>query len=141
MAYWLFKSEPDVFSFKKLKSVGRKGEEWTGIRNYAARNFMREMKIGDLAFFYHSNEGKDVVGICEVSAEIHRDSSTEDPRWECVNVRAVKDMPAPVSLDAIKAEPALSKMILVVNSRLSVQPVQPEEWKKVCAMGGLSPAP
>jgi predicted RNA-binding protein with PUA-like domain len=111
------------------------------VRNYQARNNMRSMQIGDLGFFYHSNAGKDVVGVVEVSALAHPDTSTEDPRWECVDVRALKDVPNPPDLDAIKANPKLADMVLVNNSRLSVQPVTAEQWTEICRMGGLVPAP
>ena len=141
MAYWLFKSEPDVFSFEMLKAKGRKGEQWDGVRNYQARNNMRAMKVGDLGFFYHSNIGLEVVGIVEVCAEAHPDTSTDDPRWECVDVRAVRDMPKPVSLKDVKANPKLAEMSLVTSMRLSVQPVTDDEWVEVCRMGGLVPAP
>jgi predicted RNA-binding protein with PUA-like domain len=141
MAYWLFKSEPDVFSFAMLKAKGTAGEEWSGIRNYQARNNMRAMKLGEKGFFYHSNEGKDIVGVAEVCQLVHPDSTTDDPRWECVNIRAVVDIPKPVSLDTIKTVRALSKMVLVVNSRLSVQPVTDEQWKVICEMGGLKLPP
>ena len=141
MARWLFKSEPDAWSWDKQKAKGEAGQEWDGVRNYQARNNMREMKVGDLGFFYHSNEGKAVVGIVEVAAPAHRDSTTDDERWECVDIRAVRDMPTPVSLDDIKANPKLADMVLVKNSRLSVQPVTDAEWKEVCRMGGLDPAP
>ena len=141
MAYWLFKSEPDVFSFEMLKAKGRKGEQWDGVRNYQARNNMRAMKVGDLGFFYHSNIGLEVVGIVEVCAEAHPDTSTDDPRWECVDVRAVRDMPKPVSLKDVKANPKLADMALVTSMRLSVQPVTDDEWEEVCRMGGLQPAP
>ena len=141
MARWLFKSEPDAWSWDKQKAKGEAGQEWDGVRNYQARNNMREMKVGDLGFFYHSNEGKAVVGIVEVAAPAHRDSTTDDERWECVDIRAVRDMPTPVSLDDIKANPKLADMVLVKNSRLSVQPVADAEWKEVCRMGGLDPAP
>ena len=141
MARWLFKSEPDAWSWDKQKAKGKAGQEWDGVRNHQARNNMREMKVGDLGFFYHSNEGKAVVGIVEVAAPAHRDSTTDDERWECVDIRAVRDMPTPVSLDDIKANPKLADMVLVKNSRLSVQPVADAEWKEVCRMGGLDPAP
>ena len=141
MAYWLFKSEPFKFSWEMLKAKGDAGQEWDGVRNYAARNNMRLMKIGDKGFFYHSNAGKDVVGIAEVCALAHPDSTADNPTWECVDIRAVVDIPRPMDLDAIKADPKLAKMILVNNSRLSVQPVTPDEWKEVCRMGGLNPAP
>ena len=141
MAYWLFKSEPDVFSFEMLKAKGEKGEEWDGVRNYQARNNMRAMKIGDLGFFYHSNIGLEVVGVVEVCAEAHPDSTTEDPRWECVDVRAVCEVPSSVTLKAVKANPALENMALVTSMRLSVQPVTEEEWIEVCRMGNLHPVP
>ncbi len=137
MACWLFKSEPDAWSWEQQKAKGDVGQEWDGVRNYQARNNMRAMKIGDRGFFYHSNEGKAVVGIVEVCAMAHRDNSTEDERWECVDVKAVEDMPKPVPLDDIKANPNLSEMVLVKNSRLSVQPVTEAEWAEVCRMGGL----
>lgn len=141
MAYWLFKSEPDTWSWNQQKEKGGAGEQWDGIRNYQARNNMREMKLGDKGFFYHSNEGKEVVGIVEVCAEIHPDTTTDDPRWECVDVKAVCDMPKPVSLADAKANPKLAKMALTTNTRLSVQPVTEDEWLEVCRMGGLDSAP
>lgn len=121
------------------KAKGEAGEEWDGIRNYQARNNMREMKIGDLGFFYHSNEGLEVVGIVEVCAESHPDSTTDDERWDCVDIKAVCDMPTPVTLKAVKANPKLAEMSLVTSMRLSVQPVRENEWKEVCRMGGLDP--
>ena len=141
MAYWLFKSEPDVFSFDMLKEKGKKGTQWDGVRNYQARNNMRAMQVGELGFFYHSNKGLSAVGIVEVCALAHHDTTTDDQRWECVDVRAVRDVPNPPTLEEIKANPKLSDMVLVNNSRLSVQPVTEAEWKEVCRMGGLDPAP
>ncbi len=141
MAYWLFKSEPFKFSWDMLKEKGDAGEEWDGIRNYQARNNMRAMQLGDLGFFYHSNEGLNVVGICEVCALVHPDSTTDDERWECVDVKAVIDMPTPVSLADVKANPKLEKMSLVTSMRLSVQPVLHDEWLEVCRMGGLTAPP
>ncbi len=141
MAYALFKSEPDVFSFEMLKAKGKKGEQWDGVRNYQARNNMRAMKVGDLGFFYHSNVGLEVVGIVEVCAEAHPDTTTDDARWECVDIRAVRAMPKKVSLKDVKANPKLAAMSLVTSMRLSVQPVTDAEWKEVCRMGGLDPAP
>jgi predicted RNA-binding protein with PUA-like domain len=138
MAYWLFKSEPGTWGWDKQKAKGEQGEEWDGVRNYQARNFMRDMAVGDLGFFYHSVNEKRIVGIVRVIAEAHPDSTTEDPRWECVDIAAVADMPDPVTLEQIKAEPRLSDMVLVKNSRLSVQPVTPEEWNVVCGMGGYT---
>ncbi|WP_088562895.1 EVE domain-containing protein [Arboricoccus pini] len=139
MAYWLFKSEPDSFSFADLQAKGRAGQEWDGVRNYQARNNMRAMRIGDQGFFYHSNIGKEIVGLVEVKALAHPDSTSEDPRWECVDLRALRPLPRPVSLAEVKAEPRLSQMSLVTSMRLSVQPVTDAEWKLVCAMGGLEP--
>lgn len=141
MAYWLFKSEPFKWSWEQQKAKGEAGEEWDGIRNYQARNNMRAMKVGDLGFFYHSNEGLDVVGIVEVCAESHPDSTTDDERWDCVDVKAVMDMPNPVTLKEIKANPELSDMSLVTSMRLSVQPVKEDEWIEVCRMGGLHNPP
>jgi predicted RNA-binding protein with PUA-like domain len=141
MAYWLFKSEPFKWSWEQQKAKGEAGEEWDGIRNYQARNNMRAMKVGDLGFFYHSNEGLDVVGIVEVCAESHPDSTTDDERWDCVDVKAVMDMPNPVTLKEIKANPKLSDMSLVTSMRLSVQPVKEDEWIEVCRMGGLQNPP
>ena len=141
MAFWLFKSEPFKFSWDQLKAKGDKGEEWDGVRNYQARNNMRAMKLGDLGFFYHSNEGLEVVGICEVCALAHPDSTTDDERWECVDVRAVIDMPKPVKLADVKANPKLENMSLVTSMRLSVQPVTEDEWLEVCRMGGLGKPP
>lgn len=137
MKYWLFKSEPFKWSWEQQKKKGKKGEEWDGIRNYQARNFMREMKLGDRAFFYHSNKGLEVVGICEVSAESAPDSTTDDERWDCVHLRALADMPNPVTLKDVKANPKLKDMALVTSFRLSVQPVTAAEWKEVCKMGGI----
>jgi predicted RNA-binding protein with PUA-like domain len=137
MAYWLFKSEPEAWSWEMQKNRGDKGEEWTGVRNYQARNNMRAMKLGDQGFFYHSNEGKAVVGIVEVCKTIHPDSTAKEPAWECVDIRAVKDVPKPVTLDDIKKDKRLKDMVLVNNSRLSVQPVSADEWKIICELGGV----
>ena len=137
MAYWLFKSEPFKWSWEMQKARGEKGEQWDGVRNYLARNNMRAMKLGDKGFFYHSNEGLEVVGIVEVCALAHHDSTADDPRWECVDIRAVRDMPKPVTLKDVKANPKLEKMALVTSMRLSVQPVTEDEWIEVCRMGGL----
>lgn len=139
MSYWLFKSEPDTWSWDQQTAKGAAGEEWHGVRNYQARNNMRAMKLGDRGFFYHSNVGKEIVGIVEVSALCHPDSTTDDPRWECVDIRAVKPLKTPVSLETCKADPRLSDMVLVNNSRLSVQPVSEAEWRRICALGGVEP--
>ena len=137
MAFWLFKSEPDVFGWDHQVALGAAGGEWHGVRNYQARNHMRAMVPGDLGFFYHSRIGLAVVGIVEVIRPSHPDSTTDDPRWDCVDVRAVRPLPRPVTMAEIRATPALADMVLVRNSRLSVQPVTPAEWALVCAMGGL----
>ncbi|MCH2163651.1 MAG: EVE domain-containing protein [Marinovum sp.] len=138
MAFWLFKSEPDAWSWDQQVAKGDAGEEWDGVRNYQARNFMREMAVGDLGFFYHSQKDKAVVGIVVVCAEAHHDSTTDDERWECVDIKAVRPVPAPVTLETIKADPALSEMVLVKNSRLSVQPVRDDEFTRVCILSGMS---
>lgn len=138
MRYWLFKSEPSTWSWGDQKAKGDAGEEWDGVRNYQARNFMREMAIGDRGFFYHSQKEKAVVGIVEVIAEAHPDSTTDDERWECVDIKAVADVPNPVNLDMIKQDPRLAEMVLVRNSRLSVQPVTAAEWSVICEMGEVS---
>ncbi|AEV39391.1 hypothetical protein PSE_4889 [Pseudovibrio sp. FO-BEG1] len=140
LQYWLFKSEPNKWSWDQQKAKGEEGEEWDGVRNYQARNFMRDMKIGDRGFFYHSNIGKEVVGIVEVCALAHPDSTTDDPRWECVDIKAVKDLPQTVTLAQVKAEERLSDMALVTSMRLSVQPVKPEEWAVVLEMAGMDPS-
>lgn len=139
MAYWLFKSEPGAFGWGDQVALGGKGGEWHGVRNYQARNHMRAMQPGDRGFFYHSGQGRAVVGIVEVTAPCHPDGSSDDPRWECVDVRALRPFARPVTLEAIRAEPALAGMVLVRNSRLSVQPVTPQEWHRICAMGGTEP--
>lgn len=138
MAYWLFKSEPFKWGWDDQTKAGEKGTQWTGVRNYQARNFMRDMKIGDKGFFYHSNKGLEVVGIVEVCAESAQDKTTDDERWDCVDIKAVCDMPEPVTLKAVKANEALEDMALVTSFRLSVQPVKEDEWMEVCRMGGLN---
>ena len=144
MAYWLMKSEPNVFSFSDMTAKTARGEpeSWHGVRNYAARNNMKAMKLGDEAFFYHSNIGKEIVGIIKVIALAHPDDTAElnakgEVVWECVDVEAVKPLPKPVTLETIKQTPALSEIALVKLSRLSVSPVRDEEWKLICQMGGL----
>ena len=139
MAKWLFKSEPDVWGWDMQVAKGDVGEEWNGVRNYQARNNMRAMKIGDLGFFYHSNIGKEIVGIVEVCAESHPDSTTDDPRWDCVDIRALRPLKRPVTLAEVKDDPRLQDMALVKSMRLSVQPVTEEEWRIVCELGGVEP--
>ena len=136
--YWLLKSEPDAFSWEMCKARGAKGEPWTGVRNYLARNYMKAMKLGDLGFFYHSNEGKEIVGIVEVIRTAAPDPSDETGKWECVKIKAVEPMPVPQTLDAMRADPALADMVLVKNSRLSVQPVTAEQWAYICKLGGVT---
>jgi predicted RNA-binding protein with PUA-like domain len=141
MAYWLLKSEPDEWSWDQQKAEGRNGAEWGGVRNFQARNNMRKMSKGDLGFFYHTGDEKRVVGIVKVVKEAHLESTDPTGQWECVDVAAVSALPRPVTLAEIKATPALKSMVLVRNSRLSVQPVSAAEWRKVCAMAGLADAP
>lgn len=144
MAYWLMKSEPDVFSFDDLVAKTAKGEaeEWHGVRNYAARNNMRAMEVGDEAFFYHSNIGKEIVGIMTIVTPSHPDSTGElnakgEVVWDCVDVQSVKPFPRPVTLAEIKATPELGELELVKLSRLSVSKVSEAEWNLLCKMGGL----
>ncbi len=139
MAYWLFKSEPSTWSWDEQVAEGDAGEEWDGVRNYQARNYMRQMQVGDRGFFYHSQTDKEIVGTVEVIAEAHPDSTTDDERWECVDIKAVVPLKTPVSLKRVKQEPLLADMVLVRNSRLSVQPVRDAEWKLICGMGGIDP--
>ena len=135
--YWLLKSEPDAHSWAMQKARGAAGEPWGGVRNYLARNNMRAMRLGDRGFFYHSNIGKEIVGIVEVCALAHADPDDATGTWECVDVRAVCDLVTPVTLADVKANPKLAKMSLVTSMRLSVQPVTADEWREVCRMGGL----
>lgn len=139
MKYWLVKSEPDAWSWDQQVAKGEAGEPWSGVRNYQARNFMREMKLGDRVFFYHSNQGLEIVGVCEVCELSKPDPTTEDPRWDCVTLRALAPVPKPVGLKDVKANPKLAEMSLVTSFRLSVQPVTAAEWKEVCKMGGMDP--
>lgn len=139
MRYWLFKSEPSVWGWNDQVAKGDLGEEWDGVRNYQARNFMREMEVGDLGFFYHSQKEKSVVGIVEVCAAAHPDSTTDDDRWDCVDIKAVRAFETPVTLDQIKADERLCDMVLVRNSRLSVQPVTDAEWQTICTLGQTKP--
>ncbi len=138
MAYWLFKSEPDTWSWDQQVAKGKAGEEWHGVRNYQARNNMRAMVLGDRGFYYHSNVGKEIVGIVEVCALSAPDSTTDDPRWDCVHIRALHPLKKPVTLEDCKVQPGLENMVLVNNSRLSVQPVSPDEWRIICELGGIA---
>ena len=136
MALWLFKSEPSTWSWQDQLAKGDVGEEWDGIRNYQARNHMRAMKIGDKGFFYHSQKDKEIVGIVEVCSEIHSDSTTDDERWECVDIKAVGALKTPVTLAQVKADSRLADMVLANNTRLSVQPVTQAEWDIIIELSG-----
>ena len=137
MKYWLLKSEPETWSWEMQKKKGAKGEPWSGVRNHTAKLNLKAMKKGDLGFFYHSGDEKAVVGIVEVIGEYRPDPTDEKGIFGLVDVKAVKDVPRPVTLAEIKATPALAEMSLVKSFRLSVQPVTAQEWKLVCKMGRL----
>jgi predicted RNA-binding protein with PUA-like domain len=141
MAYWLFKSEPNEWSWDQQKKAGPKGAEWEGVRNFQARANMRKMKRGDLGFFYHTGEEKQVVGIVEVVKEAHPESKDKTGTWDCVDVAAVADLPRTVTLADVKANPKLKDMVLARVPRLSVQPVTPQEWSMICKLGGLAKPP
>lgn len=136
MAYWLFKSEPETWSWEQQKKKGAKGEPWSGVRNHQAANNMKAMKKGDRGFFYHSGEERRIVGIVEVIGEYRPDPTDETGRFGLVDVKAVADIPKPLTLAEIKTDPKLKDMVLVKFSRLSVQPVGAEEWKHILARGG-----
>jgi predicted RNA-binding protein with PUA-like domain len=137
MAYWLLKTEPEEFSWDDQVKRGAKGETWSGVRNFTARRHLKEMKKGDQAFFYHTGDEKQIVGIVEVIREAYPDPTDLKGVFVTVDVGAVKPLPKPVTLSAVKAEPRLKEMALAKYPRLSVQPVTPQEWKIVCRMGGL----
>ena len=135
MAYWLIKSEPSVYPWSKLLTDQK--TRWDGVRNFEARNNLRAMKVGDLCLFYHSNEGKEIVGIAEIIKEAYPDPTDKTEKFVCVDIKADKPLKTPVTMAAIKADKRLAGMALVKYSRLSVQPVTAEEWKMVCKMGGV----
>ena len=137
MNYWLFKTEPETFSWEMQKKRGAKGEPWSGVRNFAAAKHMKAMKKGDLGFFYHTGDEKQIVGIVEVIAEYKPDPTDETGKFGLVDVKAVKDVPRPVTLADVKADPKLKSMVLVREPRLSVQPVTEAEWKHICKLGGV----
>jgi len=137
MNYWLVKSEPSVWSWDQQVANGKKGEPWTGVRNHSAKLNMMKMKKGDRAFFYHSNEGKEIVGIVEIVREHYPDPTDATGKFVCVDIIAGKPLKKPVTLTAVKGEAALADMELLRLSRLSVQNVTPAQWKHVCKMGGL----
>lgn len=133
MNHWLVKSEPDAFSWNEQVANGI--EPWTGVRNHSARNNLKAMRAGDRAFFYHSNVGREIVGIVEVVREAYPDPTAETGDWVAVDLRAVAPLPKPVTLAAIKADPALAGIALVRLSRLSVCPISPEHWAHICRLG------
>jgi len=137
MNYWLFKTEAETFSWEMQKSRGAKGEPWSGVRNWSAARNMKDMKKGDLGFFYHTGDEKQIVGIVEVIGEYRKDPTDETGKFGLVDVKAVRDVPKPVTLATVKATPKLKDMVLAKVARLSVQPVTPEEWKLICQMGGV----
>ena len=137
MAHWLFKSEPSAWSFDKLAGLGAAGTDWSGVRNHSAKLNMQAMKVGEEGFFYHSNEGKAIVGIVEVCKAYRPDPTDATGKFGMVDIRAVRPLPRPVTLEEVKADKRLAAMALVTNSRLSVQPVTAEEWALVCRLGGL----
>jgi predicted RNA-binding protein with PUA-like domain len=134
---WLFKTEPETFSWEMQKQRGPRGEPWSGVRNYAAAKHMKAMKKGDLGFFYHTGDEKRIVGIVEVIAEYKPDPTDETGKFGLVDVKAVKDVPKPVTLAQVKADPKLAGMVLAREARLSVQPVSEAEWKYICKLGGV----
>jgi predicted RNA-binding protein with PUA-like domain len=140
MQYWLFKSEPSIWGWSDQVARGDAGEQWDGVRSYQARNFMLQMAVGDRGFFYHSQSQRAIVGIVEICAAIHPDSTAADPRWECVDIRARVPLPRRVTLNMVKADPRLAVMALVRLPRLSVQPVTPEAWDIICAMARVDAA-
>ena len=137
MAYWLLKSEPSSWSWEQQVAAGEEGTPWNGVRNHVAKKNLQAMKRGDEAFFYHSGEGRAVVGIVSVTREFYPDPTDESGKFGMVDVKAARALLDPVGLDRIKAEPALKGMALVTHSRLSVQPVTDEEWAMVCRIGVL----
>jgi predicted RNA-binding protein with PUA-like domain len=137
MRYWLFKSEPSTWSWEQQVAAGSDGTHWNGVRNHLAKQQMMAMKKGDLGFFYHSNEGKEIVGMVEVIREYYPDDSDPTGKFVMVDVKAVTPLKKPVTLADVKATPALANMSLVTSARLSVQPVTAAQWKVICKMGGL----
>ncbi len=137
MAYWLVKSEPSAWSWDQQVARGAKGEAWTGVRNHTAKQNLVKMKKGDRAFYYHSNEGKEIVGIVEIIREAYPDPTDKTGKFVCVDIKAERKLPQPVTLAAIKSDSKLAEMELIKFSRLSVQSVTAEQWKHVCKLGGL----
>lgn len=133
MAYWLVKSEPDVFSWDDLVAAGARGEPWTGVRNHTAKLNLKSMTLGDEVFFYHSQAGKEIVGIAEVVREAYLDPTDAKGQFFCVDLKAARPLPRPFTLAMAKDDPALAAMSLITSFRLSVQPVKAEEWTHILA--------
>jgi predicted RNA-binding protein with PUA-like domain len=139
MAYWLLKTEPETFGWEQQVAKGKKGEPWTGVRNFRARSYLKEMKLGERAFFYHTGKAKEIVGIVKVIREPYPDPTATEGSWVCVDVEAVEPLKKPVTLAEVKADPRFKEMPLVKYARLSVQRVSDKEWKDICIMGGVKP--
>jgi predicted RNA-binding protein with PUA-like domain len=139
MAYWLLKTEPETFGWEQQVARGKKGEPWTGVRNFRARKYLKEMKLDERAFFYHTGKSKEIVGIVKVIREHYPDPTATEGSWYCVDVEAVEPFKKPVTLAEVKADPRFKDMPLVKYARLSVQRVSDTEWKDICTMGGLKP--
>jgi predicted RNA-binding protein with PUA-like domain len=139
MAYWLLKTEPETFGWEQQVAKGKKGEPWTGVRNFRARKYLKEMKLGERAFFYHTGKSKEIVGIVKVIREHYEDPTATEGTWYCVDVEAVEPFKKPVTLAEVKADPRFKEMPLVKYGRLSVQRVSDQEWKDICKMGGMKP--
>ena len=137
MTYWLLKTEPDAYGWSDLMKAGGKGDAWTGVRNHIAKRHLQTMKVGDRAFFYHTGEEKQVVGIAEVTREAYPDPTDETAKFVCVDVKAIEPLPQPVTLAAVKQNAELKEMMLARQPRLSVQPVTDQEWRIVRRLGGL----
>lgn len=137
-SYWLLKSEPDTWSWAQQVARGSRGEPWSGVRNYQARNYLRAMKPGDRGFFYHSNIERAIVGTVEIVRDAYPDTTAASGDWSVVDVVALEALKTPVTLVMAKADPVLAEMVLVNNTRLSVQPVTPEQWRHICRLGGLT---
>jgi predicted RNA-binding protein with PUA-like domain len=139
MAYWLLKTEPETFSWDDQVKRGGNGEPWTGVRNYRAREHLKAMRAGDQAFFYHTGDEKQIVGIVEVIRESYPDPTDDTAVFRAVDVKAVRPLPKPVTLAAVKADPRLKETVLAKQPRLSVQPVTSEQWRIICTLGGIEP--
>ena len=139
MGYWLLKTEPETFSWDDQVKRGGNGEPWTGVRNYRAREHLKAMRAGDQAFFYHTGDEKQIVGIVEVIRESYPDPTDDTAVFRAVDVRAVRPLLKPVTLATVKADPRLKETVLAKQPRLSVQPMTPEQWRIICTLGGIEP--